>query len=106
MATGDLLDDDGYPTAFALDFLTAYPADNWKLQRDALDFMGTLWRYPEYWSKHDGENEISYNISTGGWSGNEELIGALEGNMLLWTMCWYSSSRGGHHVFIVKKGAE
>lgn len=36
-------------------------------------------------------------LSTGGWSGNEDIVGAMRSSPL-WSMCWLSSHRGGHHV--------
>ena len=36
---------------------------------------------------------------TGGWSNNECVISAMQENYLMWGMCWYSSTRGGHYRF-------
>lgn len=36
---------------------------------------------------------------TGGWSGNEEIICALQINSIAWCMLWLSSHRGGKYVF-------
>lgn len=36
-------------------------------------------------------------LSTGGWSGNEDIAGAMMGSFL-WAIVWVSSRRGGHHV--------
>lgn len=44
-----------------------------------------------------------YRISTGGWSGNEELLMALQANHMAWTWTWISSRVGGHYVFEVRK---
>lgn len=38
-------------------------------------------------------------IATGGWSGCEEIIVALQENHIFWAVCWQSSHRGGLVVF-------
>ena len=42
-----------------------------------------------------------FEISTGGWSGNEDILGAMQENAVLWLMTWQSTRRGGHYVFEV-----
>ena len=38
-------------------------------------------------------------LSTGGWSGCEEMIGALMRNFVWWGKHWYSTQRGGLYIF-------
>lgn len=83
-----------------------YPTDD-DLQRirewGHTDFTGLMqfvrerWKYADcgYWTQDDRE----YAISTGGWSGNEELLGAMRENQMFWLCCWVSSRRGGHYEF-------
>lgn len=42
---------------------------------------------------------IRYTFSTGGWSGNEDLIRAMEQNWMIWSLTWVQSRRGGHYIF-------
>lgn len=63
-----------------------------------MDFVRSIWWQPDWGWNQVGEN---YRISTGGWSGNEELIEALKGNTMFWMLCWQSSRRGGHYEFRV-----
>lgn len=68
-------------------------------------FIRSVWWMPE-WGWSEGKNEdgdARFEISTGGWSGNEDIIGAMEGT-LLWFFTWMSSRRGGHYVFEVPDG--
>lgn len=67
-----------------------------------MEYVRKLWLYADsgYWNKNDN----TYKISTGGWSGNEELIDALQANKLFWLFCWLSSRRGGHFEFEIPKG--
>lgn len=67
--------------------------DGWA---DLLAFVRTFWHIPDWGFKQDGKD---YAISTGGWSGNEELMGALRANIMFWMVCWKSSRRGGHFEF-------
>lgn len=50
----------------------------------------------------EGRTVHRHLVSTGGWSGNESLIGAMQANRLLWVLTWQLSRRGGHHVFDVQ----
>ena len=36
---------------------------------------------------------------TGGWSINEEIISAMQENVILYSRLWVASMRGGKHVF-------
>lgn len=91
------IDSEGYPTDEALAAI-----ENWD-RRDisgCFDYIGRLWHYPERWNR-DGR---VITASTGGWSGNEDLIGALRENTILWAMSWWEIRRGGHYVFKVPVG--
>jgi len=65
--------------------------------KELLEYINERWKYAEdgYWVR-DGDK---YNISTGGWSGNESLIGAMRENKMFWVLCWWKSKRGGHYEF-------
>lgn len=98
----EILDDYGYPTEDLLGFISDFDyRDGWE---NLLELVWDCWSY-DYPYKHSYEedSEVVYEFSTGGWSGNESLIGALTENLMFWSFCWYSSRRGGHYVFKVKK---
>ena len=64
-----------------------------------MDFIYNIWNYADcgYWA----QTENMYEISTGGWSGNEDIIQAMKENTMFWMMCWGMSRRGGHYLFEV-----
>jgi len=53
--------------------------------------------------KMRGKNVIYLELHTGGWSGNEELIDALQMTKGFWGFCWLKSTRGGHYYFKIDK---
>lgn len=99
---------DGYPTDEELTRIREWKPEPWNDWRPAFEFIRGCW-WASAWGWHelpmtneDGEAIIHYAISTGGWSGNEEIIDAMRDNFLLWSLNWINHRRGGHFVFEVK----
>jgi hypothetical protein len=95
------MDEYGYPTEETLELIRNWPYTDFN---GLMDFVISLWQYPDYVEDikviNDFDKEVrEVNISTGGWSGNEEIIGALMENTMFWIMCWQISKRGGHYRF-------
>jgi hypothetical protein len=106
-----MLDKDGYPTEETLDKIEHWPISNAKDAEELMTFVSEIWwpgdgygwmrsahRHREY---KGGTLRRYYKISTGGWSGNESLICAMEENRMFWMLTWLSSRRGGHYEFRV-----
>ena len=90
-----------YPTDQDLKKVREWPhADFIKL----MEFVEELWAYGDwgFLRSYEGHKEV-IALSTAGWSGNEEIIGALQANGMFWSMCWESSRRGGHYLFKVNE---
>jgi hypothetical protein len=101
-----------YPSDTALDLIEHWDliegddGSHEKLYK-LLDFVRDLWEYPDRFTMgrlrpHDlfkDKKVRTLYLSTGGWSGNESIIGALERNYLFWAMFWYRSQTGGHYWF-------
>ena len=87
---------DDYPTEETLQKIEKWPYDDF---RGLLEFLVDSWivAYGRTWR---GVN-YEWIFTTGGWSGNEELIAAFQKNHICWSMLWYSSSRGGMYQFIL-----
>lgn len=91
------MDADGYPSEAELDAIINWPA---KDCGGLLAHVLKMWHWPNY-AIQEGRH---YRFSTGGWSGNEDLIGALKQNIVFWSLCWEASRRGGVFEFVVPCG--
>lgn len=84
---------ENYPTENELEIIRKW---------DAMDFIGlmefihSIWAFEAWGWKQDNEK---YYVSTGGWSGNESIIEAMQDNYVWWAMYWEQSNRGGHYIF-------
>lgn len=65
---------------------------------ELLDLIRNNWWMPEWGYKISGKRIIRLELHTGGWSGNESIIYALNRNPL-WNMYWRKSTVGGHHYY-------
>jgi hypothetical protein len=63
---------------------------------EALAFLASVWWMGSSLVGNDGDE---WSFSTGGYSANEEAIGAMMDNQMLWMMTWQESRRGGHYCF-------
>jgi len=91
-----------------------YPTDkeletirNWdfykKSIQDFLQYIHRLWHWADGpgWHGYDltGKRVLKLSLHTGGWSGNERIIEAIEANIVFWVLYWQSSHCGGHYYF-------
>lgn len=100
--------EDGYPTVAALQRI-----EMWDFEKgwgDFMKFVESIWWAADWgWRKEEKMDETherpvnAYNISTGGWSGNESIIRAMQKNWMFWSQCWVQSRRGGHYIFYIEK---
>ena len=107
------LDDDGYPTE---EFLKEVREWKFETNEDLLkwfQFIHPIWynNDPPWWEESvhphdffpDRYDVRRFNISTSGWSGNEDILRAMEQNeTMCWDFTWVQSRRGGHYIFEVK----
>lgn len=66
---------------------------------ELLDFLESLWWMPDWGFKLTGKRVLRLELHTAGWSGNEDIIAALQQTPMFWMMFWQKSTRGGHYWF-------
>ena len=90
-AMGDPSDDpvlgsDGYPHTIEIARIKTWPVQSMADLRGLLEYVRRRWKYDDMmWAESDETDDMlggrryrEYRMSTGGWSGNEDLVGALE----------------------------
>lgn len=90
------MDSDGYPTEEELQMIRDWDVTTKDGYVALMDYIkAQCWYYPEFIVN----NGLEYTLRTGGWSGCEDVIGALQDNKMFWIFYWKSSTRGGKHIF-------
>ena len=109
-------DEDGYPTEDELKRVEEW-ADhaNPHAWFSYIKSVGNYWP-DESWGWHEKDHATgewpgdkpyhAYFISTGGWSGNESILEAMQNNFEMWHSTWYSHRVGGHYEFRVRNTQE
>lgn len=92
------MDDDGYPDDEELERIEKWPYQDCE---GLMDFVHSIWWCASWGWTQDGDD---IRASTGGWSGNESLIFAMQKNVMCWHLLWVSSRRGGHYEFELTRG--
>ena len=98
--------DDGYPTPEWIEFIEQFAPDKSMSIRDFLDNLKDSW-----WPNGEGfrlkrkyDRKVKLELHTNGWSGNEEMIDALNANTFLKAI--YIRPKkwivGGHYYYEVK----
>ena len=62
--------------------------------------------WPDWAFSIKGKRVLRFEFHTGGWSGNEDVISALQRNILFFPMFWRKSEAGGHYYFKIKPFAK
>ena len=99
-----LLDEDGYPTEEYLTFIKNYiPDESLTILQFIENVLPEGWWTPD-WGVKLSKNKRKLELHTGGWSGNEEIIGAIRSNIYLtnFHMSYAMWKAGGHHYFDIK----
>lgn len=99
----DLVDDEGYPTEWGIGQLRDFRGSPSQL----IDLLEQLWWTSTLMTVDELLDDqlrtvVRVSLATGGWSGNEQIIDALDSTMFHLRF-WESSHRGGLCVYQVPK---
>lgn len=88
-----------YPTEEDLDRIRKWT----DTPHELMAFVKSIWWMEYGWYETDDDGDRIYGMSTGGWSGNEEIVDALDDGMsgTFWRNYWHSTRRGGHYEFCI-----
>lgn len=93
---------DAYPTEAELEAIKNWEpgGDDWSHAA----WLGVLQECSDAWNHDMGhalwdDKTKQMTFVTGGWSGNEDVLGALSENRLAHSMLWQSSHRGGRCIY-------
>lgn len=100
-------DADGYPTDETLQRIETWPVTDNADFAAVMDFAGRAWSYPDRWECEaqwidpdwPSYPKRVYRFSTGGWSGNESIVAAIEANAIVQMVGAWSWQRGGHYEY-------
>jgi hypothetical protein len=98
--------DGDYPTEAALTRLEQWPYQD---TAGALDFVKAIWHWPDFASHdlstheaailHANHDDKYLRLATGGWSGNEDIVHALESNRMIHAIAWRLHAFGGLYIY-------
>jgi hypothetical protein len=105
-------DSNGYPTEGELKVFMKWDIRKMATEevrtfspREVVGLIEAIWWYPERQIElREGRERfrrkkvMKLALHTGGWSGNEDIIGKLQ-ETFFWLMYWVESHRGGHYYF-------
>jgi len=86
-------DASGYPSEKTLRAIRRWPAGG--MEKLFAFIREAKWEEYGSWKQRGGR----IVMATGGWSGNEALIDALQKNRAVNMICWQRSDRGGRYEF-------
>lgn len=70
---------------------------------DLIEYLRAIWWMPDWGFKISEIAGVKLlELHTGGWSGNEDIMQALNENTMFWDTCYNSSETGGHFLFEIE----
>jgi hypothetical protein len=98
-----MIDEDGYPTS---ELLIEFRRADYNNINETIELLLNYWHWgesqmdlPEDWQDLE---EFELGLHTGGWSGNEDIVGAFKYSFF-WYIYWQEEKRGGHFKFNIRR---
>ena len=97
-------DQDGYPNEDTLEKIREWSPGDWPgFWRVVTAAWDNIYGATSYIPVSD-DGDFHLKLVTGGWSGNEDIISAIDSNPTANALFWLSSHRGGKHLFSLPVG--
>jgi len=105
----DWLDKNGYPTKKALETISKWTVKDNSI-KEFIEFLQDIWNWGDqmltvkkgFSERQFKRSVMKIEMHTGGWSGNESIIEAIEKQEYgLFFSYWKKTERGGHYYFEV-----
>ena len=100
-------DDSGeYPSDAALERIKSWPYQD---AAGCFEFVKAIWHWDDWAGEalrpeelkvvgaEDGDRFL--RLATGGWSGNEDIVSAINHNVMIRALTWRLTARGGLHIY-------
>ncbi len=85
-----------YPTDEELKKIAEWPLKTREDYIGLMEYVASIWKWG---AEVKGKHIKTLRLATGGWSGNESIIQALNENYMFGMVCWQLSKRGGLHIY-------
>ncbi len=89
---------DEYPTEKELQTIREWECLKYEDFVALAEYVVNLWHFDD-WARLTGKKIKTLRLATGGWSGNEDIVAALDKNPMFSMVCWEMSKRGGLHIY-------
>jgi hypothetical protein len=83
-----------YPLEEELDIIRKWDVIHGSM-RELAEYVQTIWTWKDF-ARIENNHLI---LITGGWSGNEEIVGAMLENRMIKSIYYYQWTRGGKYIF-------
>jgi len=101
-----------YPTPETLKEIACWPMGDYSAMMDyvraawadAGKFEGPKYVPPPGIVETERVEADWYRLATGGWSGNENIVSAMQDNLMFWAIAWEASFRGGLTILRIPEG--